>query len=157
MYCNFEEIKGSVKIEFFEMAISDYLKDESSEEEKNKEIENMIAEAIQDASAEINAYLIKKYSVNQLKKSKVINKFCKDIALYNMLSRSGNDENSRENNYYLRYKNAIKFLENVAKGSIELPIDNSTNNEEQEVQNFKIGIKINSSKKVFGRNSLGGM
>lgn len=157
MYCTIEEIKVSVKLEFFEMAISDYLKDESSEEEKNKEIENMIAGAIEDASAEINGYLLKKYSVSQLKKSKVINKFCKDIALYNMLSRSGNDENSRENNYYLRYKNAIKFLENVAKGSIELPIDNSTNSEEQEVKNFKIGIKINSSKKVFDRNSLGGM
>lgn len=157
MYCTIEEIKSAVKIEFIEMAISDYLKDEDDENLKIKESENMIAGAIEDASAEINGYLLKKYSVSQLKKSKVINKFCKDIALYNMLSRSGNDENSRENNYYLRYKNAIKFLENVAKGSIELPIDNSTNNEEQEVQNFKIGIKINSSKKVFGRNSLGGM
>lgn len=157
MYCTIEEIKSAVKIEFIEMAISDYLKDEDDENLKIKESENMIAGAIEDASAEINGYLLKKYSVSQLKKSKVINKFCKDIALYNMLSRSGNDENSRENNYYLRYKNAIKFLENVAKGSIELPIDNSTNSEEQEVQNFKIGIKINSSKKVFGRNSLGGM
>ena len=157
MYCTIEEIKSAVKIEFIEMAISDYLKDEDEENLKIKESENMIAGAIEDASAEINGYLLKKYSVSQLKKSKVINKFCKDIALYNMLSRSGNDENSRENNYYLRYKNAIKFLENVAKGIIELPIDNSTNNEEQEVQNFKIGIKINSSKKVFGRNSLGGM
>lgn len=156
MYCTVEEIKGSVKFELVEFATSDYIKQEATEEEKLEEMENIIAGAIEDASAEINGYLLKKYSINQLKKSRVINKFCKDITAYNILSRSGNDENSRENNYYSRYKNAIKFLESVAKGSIELPIDNS-NNEEQEARNFNIGIKINSSKKIFGRNSLRGM
>lgn len=159
MYCTVEEILNNSKIEFLEGALSDNFTngyEEIDEETKFEEIKNIIAGAIDDASAEINGYLLKKYSINFLKKNKAINKFCKDITLYNILSRSGNDEDSRENNYYLRYKNAIKFLENVAKGTIDLTPDDNTEGGEN-IQNSRIGIKINSSKKLFGRANLGGM
>ncbi len=159
MYCTVEEIIKSSKLEFLEMALSDNLKnsyEEIDEDTKLLEIKNIIAGAIEDASAEINGYLLKKYTINFLKKNKAINKFCKDIALYNILSISGNDEDGRENNYYLRYKNAIKFLENVAKGTIDITPDDDTETG-VEIENKRIGIKIKSSKKLFSRQSLGGM
>ena len=159
MYCTVEEIIKSSKLEFLEMALSDNLKnsyEEIDEDTKLLEIKNIIAGAIEDASAEINGYLLKKYTINFLKKNKAINKFCKDIALYNILSISGNDEDGRENNYYLRYKNAIKFLENVAKGTIDITLDDNAEGEEN-IKNTRIGINISSSKKLFSRQSLGGM
>ncbi|WP_250278787.1 DUF1320 domain-containing protein [[Clostridium] colinum] len=159
MYCTIEEIFKNSKIDFLEIALSDNFTngyEEVDEETKLEEIKKIIAGAIDDASAEINGYLLKKYPISFLKKSKAINKFCKDIALYNILSRSGNDEDNRENNYYLRYKNAIKFLENVAKGTIDLTPDDNTEVGE-DIQNNRIGIKIKSSKKLFGRANLGGM
>ena len=160
MYCTVEEIFEISKIEFLERALSDRFNngyEEVDEEIKLEEIKKIIAGAIDDATSEINVYLLKKYSISFLKKSKAINKFCKDITLYNILSRSGNDEDSRENNYYLRYKNAIKFLENVAKGTIDLTPDDNTEGGEENIQNSRIGIKIKSSKKLFGRANLGGM
>ena len=159
MYCTVEEILNNSKIEFLEGALSDNFTngyEEIDEETKFEEIKKIVLGAIDDATSEINVYLLKKYSISFLKKSKAINKFCKDITLYNILSRSGNDEDSRENNYYLRYKNAIKFLENVAKGTIDLTPDDNTEGGEN-IQNSRIGIKINSSKKLFGRANLGGM
>ena len=160
MYCTVEEILNNSKIEFLEGALSDNFTngyEEIDEETKFEEIKKIVLGAIDDATSEINVYLLKKYSISFLKKSKAINKFCKDITLYNILSRSGNDEDSRENNYYLRYKNAIKFLENVAKGTIDLTPDDNTEGGEENIQNSRIGIKINSSKKLFGRANLGGM
>lgn len=159
MYCTIEEILSNSKIEFLERALSDNFTnsyEEVDEDTKLEEIRKIIAGAIDDASAEINGYLLKKYSTNFLKRNKAINKFCKDITLYNILSRSGNDEDNRENNYYLRYKNAIKFLENLAKGTIEITQDDNSQDEE-EIKNTRIGININSSKKLFSRQSLGGM
>ena len=159
MYCTVEEILNNSKIEFLEMALSDNLinsYEEVDEDIKLEEIKKIVAGAIDDASAEINGYLLKKYSINSLKRNKAINKFCKDITLYNILSRSGNDEDNRENNYYLRYKNAIKFLENVAKGTIDITLDDNAEGEEH-IKNTRIGINISSSKKLFSRQSLGSM
>ncbi len=85
-------------------------------EEREAGIGPLIDEAIADADGEIDGYLAKRYAVPLSPVPKVINKFSKDIALYNLMSRAGLDEAGREGNYLTRYNAAIKFLTLVAEG-----------------------------------------
>ena len=61
-------------------------------EEREAGIGPLIDEAIADADGEIDGYLAKRYAVPLAPVPKVINKFSKDIALYNLMSRAGLDE-----------------------------------------------------------------
>lgn len=163
MYAKLEDILSSSKREFLLMAISDYKVTEIENVEdiekkgvlEDEEIKRIINECIEDASSEIDGYLSKKYNKSILIKSKMINKLCKDITMYNILSRSGLDENSRENNYYLKYKQAVKFLESVSTGKIDIGI--IVENDNTDTKSKANNIKIKSSKKLFSRKTLGNM
>lgn len=51
---------------------------------------------------------------------RVINKFSKDIAVYNLFSRIGIDEGTDQKTYLNRYNAAIKFLTLVAEGTVSI-------------------------------------
>lgn len=110
--------------------------------------EGKIQGAIVDADSEINAYLQKKYTVPLTPTPPVLNKLSKDIVLYNLFSRRGVNEESVEKTVIDRYKNAVKLLENIAKGVVELGISAPKPTSE---------IKITSNKRLFSRRSLEGM
>ncbi|WP_338013869.1 DUF1320 domain-containing protein [Desulforamulus profundi] len=98
----------------------------------------------------MDGYLVKRYSVPLSPTPKVINKFSKDIAVYNLFSRAGIDEGEKEKNFLNRYKAAVKFLENVAKGVVDIGITDNT-------KKANNGFSANSNTRLFSRDSMKGM
>lgn len=146
-YCTVDEIFGAVKEDALNTMLgTDYIEDL---EERKKAVTHLIAQAIEDADAEINGYLAKRYEVPLKIIPKVLNKFSKDISVYNLASRSGIQEDSGEKTVLTRYNAAIKFLENVAKGLIEIGVTKS-----QEAA--ATGFNMKSSKRLFSRESMKG-
>ncbi len=126
----------------------DYIEDL---EERRTALTPLAEQAVSDAEAEIDGYLAKRYKVPFTKTPGVINKFAKDIALYNLVSRKGVDESDREKTYLTRYNSAISFLTKVAEGKIDIGV--SENNTEDAAKN---GFSMRSSKRLFSRDSMRG-
>ncbi|MEB9894813.1 DUF1320 domain-containing protein [Bacillus cereus] len=124
-----------------------YIEDEEQREEL---IAPIIEEAIADASGEIDGYLVKRYSVPLSRVPKVINKYAKDIAVYNLFSRIGIDEGEKEKNYLNRYNAAIRFLENVAKGIIDIGVSDGSSK-------AATAFSAQSSPRLFSRASMRGL
>lgn len=148
MYCTVQEVRESIKDDALNVLIgNEYIEDAAERELK---IIPIIEEAIKDADGEIDGYLAKRYPVPLPYPPKVINKFSKDIAVYNLFSRIGIDESERESNYLTRYKSAIRFFENVAKGVVDLGLSDNT-------QKANVGFSLNSNARLFSRSSMNGM
>lgn len=141
MYSKIEDIKGMV-----EEGVLIYLTDDQNTGEVDI---SKIEEAINDADSEINGYLQKRYPLPLPTTPPVIKKLSKDIALYNLFSRKGIDKDKNDETILFRYKNAVRFLENLSKGIVNL------GNEPEVKSNSE--IKISSNKKLFSRDSLRGM
>ena len=60
------------------------------------------------------------------------------------------DENEKEKNYLNRYKAAVRFLENVAKGMIDIGI-------QDQKTTASSGFAMTSNERLFSRNSMKGM
>lgn len=147
-YCSVEEVRNMIKSDALNMIIGDeYIEDE---DERELKIIPIIEEAIGDADGEIDGYLAKRYPVPLSTIPKAINKFSKDIAVYNLFSRAGIDEGEKEKNYLNRYKAAVRFLENVAKGVVDIGVIDNT-------KKANTGFSVNSSTRLFSRNSMKGM
>jgi len=110
----------------------------------------LVEESIRSADAEINGYLAKRYELPLATVPENISKYSKDIALYNLFSRIGIDQGERESIYSTRYKNAIRYLENVAKGVVDLGLKPVS-------QVASTGFQMKSSPRLFSRNSMRGM
>lgn len=147
-YCTVEEVRRMIKSDALNMIIGDeYIEDEEMREQK---IIPIIEEAIADADGEIDGYLMKRYPVPFSPAPKVLNKFSKDIAVYNLFSRAGIDEGEKEKNYLNRYNAAVRFLENVAKGIIDIGITDNA-------QKANTGFSMTSNTRLFSRDSMKGM
>lgn len=102
--------------------------------------ETVLAQALEDASAEINGYLGGRYQLPLTKVPSVLNRLCCDIARF-LLSGERAPE-VIEN----RYQNAVKFLRSVGKGELSLGIDDS--GDTATTQNL---AQLSSAGSVFGR------
>lgn len=101
---------------------------------------------------EIDGYIVKRYNVPLIPVPKVINKFTKDIALYNLYSRIGIDENGEEKNYLNRYNSASSSSFSVTEGKVSLGVPSD------DLQTAaSTGFSVKSNPRLFGRNSLRGM
>lgn len=148
MYCTVEEVLGMIKDDMKNVIIGDeYIEDK---QERKSKIARLCEDAIEDACAEIDGYLAKRYSVPFSRTPQVISKFAKDIAVYNLVSRTGIDESEREKTFLNRYNAAIKFLLDVAKGIISIGAEEKGSSE---VAN---GFRMKSSGRVFSRDSMRG-
>ena len=148
-YCSVKEVLDMLKVDMMNAIIGDeYIEDEA---ERKKKIEPLAEEAITDADAEIDGYLAKRYSLPFTETPKVLNKFSKDISLYNLASRKGVDENDREKTYLTRYKAAIAFLTKVAEGLIDIGVSGISKESLS-----KTGFSMKSSDRLFTRNSMKG-
>ena len=145
MYCTVEEVLEMIKDDMKNVIIGDeYIEDKQEREAK---IAKLCEDAISDACAEID----KRYRVPFTKTPQVINKFAKDISVYNLVSRTGIDESDREKTFLNRYNAAIKFLLDVAKGIISIGVEEKGGSSEA-----ANGFKMKSSGRVFSRDSMRG-
>lgn len=146
-YCTDKEVRDMLKDDLVSALLGDdYLEDK---EEREKAILPYITAAITDADAEIDGYLAKRYSVPLSPVPAVIQKFAKDMAVYNLVSRQGVDESDREKTYLNRYNAAIKFLMAVAEGKIEIGTGSPK-------EAALTGFQVKSAPRVFSRDSLKG-
>ncbi len=152
MYSKVEDVRSSIQTSAINTIIkNELIKDPAEQELKVVEI---IERAIDDASSEIDGYLNKRYSTPLGNVPNVITKICKDIALYNIFLRIGIKQGSAEESYYNQYKQDIKYLENVAKGLIDIGVSTG----EQSGTSNNIGdFRVNSNNRMFSRQTLRGL
>lgn len=147
-YCTAAEVLDMMKDDLVAAVLTD---DFVEKEEAKEKIVPMAEEAIQDADAEIDGYLAKRYNVPLKEVPAVIRKFAKDIAIYNLVSRIGIDENDREKTILTRYNQAVSFLTKAANGTIQLGLA------ENDLQSqAATGFRISGNKRLFSRDSLRG-
>lgn len=146
-YSTVQEVREMLKDDVIDVLLGNiYIEDP---EEREAKLTPLIESAIVDADGEIDGYLNARYPTPLATIPKVITKMSKDIALFNLISRIGIDEGERENVVLTRYKNAIRFLENVAKGLINIGIKTP------DAPTHK--PKMQSNNRLFSRESLRGM
>lgn len=97
-------------------------------------------------------YLAKRYAVPLAPAPRVINKFSKDIAVYNLFSRIGIDEGTDQKTYLNRYNAAIKFLTLVAEGTVSIGTET-----EDPASAAAGGFKVKSNSRLFTREKMRGM
>lgn len=147
-YCEVAEVREMIKSDALNALIGDqYIADLTEREAK---ILPIIENAIADADGEIDGYLAKRYPVPLSYVPKVINKFAKDIAVYNLFSRIGINESDKEKNYLNRYHSATSFFKLVAEGKVDIGLaDNKST--------AHTAFKVKSPPRLFGRDKLQGM
>ena len=140
MYCTLDDIKEQIS--------EDELIQLSDDENTGTVDTAAIDRAIADADAEINGYCVERYTVPFDPVPDLIRKYCVDISIYNLLSRRQGADEDR----LARYKNAIRFLEKVAKGIVSLGV-----NAPAETSQDTVSVTTSKSDRIFstGRASDG--
>lgn len=148
MYCTTEDVIEMLIPDIRNQIIGEgYIEDPEVQLAK---LTPLVEESIRSADAEINGYLAKRYELPLSAVPENISKYSKDIAVFNLFSRIGIDQGERESVNMTRYKNAIRYLESVAKGIVDLglkPIG----------QKASTGFQMKSSTRLFSRDSMRGM
>lgn len=147
MYVLAEDLRSAIKDDMLDGLLGGYIEDEAAREAA---LLPLMQEAIEDACAEIDGYLNKRYPVPLNPVPRVVTKFAKDMALFNLMSRMGIDEGERENVVQTRYKNAVRFFEGVARGLMEIGVKLPS-------QEATTGFKMEGPPRLFSRDSLKGM
>lgn len=149
-YSTQAEVRDMIKDDALNAIIGDTFIEEPAEREEL--VGPIIDAAIGDADAEIDGYLAKRYAVPLSPAPKVINKFSKDIAVYNLFSRIGIDEGTDQKTYLNRYNAAIKFLTLVAEGKVSLGVE-----ADDPATAAATGFSVKSNPRLFSRGQMRGM
>ena len=149
-YSTRDEVREMIKDDALNALIGDNFIENIDEREAF--MAPLIDAAIGDADAEIDGYLAKRYAVPLAPAPKVINKFSKDIAVYNLFSRIGIDESTDQKTYLNRYNQAIKFLTLVAEGKVSLGAES-----DNPTTAAATGFSVKSNPRLFRRGSMTGM
>ena len=149
-YSTKEEVREMLKDDALNAIIGDTFIEDPAEREEL--VAPSIEGAIADADAEIDGYLAKRYAVPLSPAPKVINKFSKDIAVYNLFSRIGIDESTDQKTYLNRYNAAIKFFELVADGKVSIGTE-----ADDPASAAATGFSAKSNTRLFTRGSMRGM
>ena len=144
-YSTRAEVRDMVKDDALNAIIGDTFIEDPAEREEL--VSPIIDAAIADADAEIDGYLVPLAPA-----PRVINKFSKDIAVYNLFSRIGIDEGTDQKTYLNRYNAAIKFLTLVAEGTVSIGTET-----EDPASAAAGGFKVKSNCRLFTREKMRGM
>lgn len=154
MYCTVEDVTSMMKEGMIDVILgSEFIEDDAERMEK---IRPYAEQAVRDADAEIDGYLCKRYPVPMAKPPEIIRKLSKDIAVYNLASRTGINEDDRENTIYIRYKNAISFLLNVAKGTVSIGTGPDAGGAAGSNTGAQDGFRLQSNGRIFSRDTMRG-
>ena len=149
MYCTIQDLSSQVS----EAVLIELTDDErigpATLAEAGAEINKRLNKAIEDATNEINGYCQARYPIPFNPVPGFVNKLSVDIALYNLFSRRGYDEQTQDKSIIDRYRAAIKALENIAKGIVSL---GAAAPPAQAADVFE----IRSDDRKFSRTKLGG-
>lgn len=149
-YSTRTEVREMIKDDALNAIIGDTFIEDPAEREEL--VGPIIEAAIADADAEIDGYLAKRYAVPLSRPPKVINKFSKDIAVYNLFSRIGIDENTDQKTYLNRYNSAINFLKLVAEGKVSIGAE-----ADDPATAASTGFSVKSNPRLFSRRQMEGM
>ena len=154
MYCTTAEVLGKIRDDMIDTILGpDLIEDE---QERTEKITACAEEAISDACAEIDGWVSKRYKVPFSEPvPPIVSKLAKDIAVYNLASRTGIDEDDRENTIYIRYKNAITFLTNVAKGLANIDTGQDTADGSGTAA-ANDGFRYQANERLFSRETMKG-
>lgn len=150
-YCTAEEVIDMLKPDMYGYIVGEG-SDDLDDEALLDNILLLAGNAADDAQAEIDGYLAKRYDVPFIMVPKVVSKFAKDIALYNLVSRKGIDESDREKTYLTRYNAAVAFLTKVAEGKVDIDTGESHTTQTAAAN----GFSMNSEHRIFSRSSMRG-
>ena len=142
-YSTKEEVREMLKDDALNAIIGDTFIEDSAEREEL--VEPLI-------EAAIDGYLAKRYTVPISPAPRVLNKFSKDIAVYNLFSRIGIDESTDQKTYLNRYNAAIKFLTLVAEGKVSIGTET-----EDPASAAATGFSAKSNPRLFTRAKMRGM
>lgn len=104
-----------------------------------------IYRALLDSTAEMNAYIAQRYDLPLPKTPALLAGVCVDIALYRLSPDSSYTEEKRK-----RYEDAIKLLEKIAKGVVNLGVTKI-----QQPQGSAGDVEVIAPRRQFDRNSMG--
>lgn len=153
-YSKAEDVLSMIKTDMLRSLMGD---DCRLDGEKLREAARPYAQAaVEDADSEIDGYLAKRYRVPLCKIPAMVTKLSKDIAVYNMVSRRGIDESSRDKNILNRYNAAILYLTNLAKGIVELEGQGSGSAGTDPDTHGNMGFSVQSNERIFTRKALKG-
>lgn len=150
-YSTREEVREMLKEGTLDPIFGDEFRGDANQREEL--MAPLIDAAIADADGEIDGYLAKRYNVPLSTIPKVINKFSKDIALYNLFSRMGIEKDSDAEIYLTRYNAAVRFLTLVAEGKVSIGADEDSG----PVSAAATGFTVQSSPRLFSRASMRGL
>ena len=111
--------------------------------------EKKINETIEEAAGEIDAYCQSRYTLPFNPVPKVIKKLTVDITVFALFARRGlNADNNEDQVIIQQRKDAIKFLENIARGLVTIgPAPEQTQAPES-------GVSIVSPGRIFSRDKM---
>jgi len=137
MYCDLEDLKKQVP----EAVLVELTDDERLGTVNTGRVDR----AIEDAADLINSYAASRYPIPFNPVPGVIRKIAVDIALYNLFSRRGYDEDTADKSVLDRYKGAVNFLEHLAKGLVTIGAGQPA---------AEGGAVLQSGGRVFSRESM---
>lgn len=154
-YCRAEDVLGMIRDDMLNVILGgEYITDRT---ELHEAALPYAQEAIADADAEIDGYLCKRYRLPLGTVPRVITKFSKDIAVYNMVARTGVDESDREKTVLNRYNAAIQYLTKVANGTTNIMEENGgAADASGNGGTGNSSFRISSNKRLFTRDNMRG-
>ncbi|MCL1048462.1 DUF1320 family protein [Shewanella abyssi] len=106
----------------------------------------LLSQALIDASAEIDGYIVGRYTLPLVTVPTVLERNCCDIGRYFLYGDRAPEQVEK------RYQAVVKFLTSVSKGDISLGLDGSG----ESVEQSELTVMIESAGSVFGRRSSKG-
>jgi len=105
----------------------------------------VMAKALADADAEINAYLVARYTLPLAGTPPILTKFAADVARYQLYDTKATEQ------VKARYDDAVKFFKMLSSGAVSLGLDPAS-----EPVAATGSVKFSAPTRVFNDDSLGG-
>jgi phage gp36-like protein len=141
MYCSIQDIINRIS--------EDVLIRLTDDKDTGMIDETKVNEAIEEAVGEIDAYAQSRYTLPFNPVPKIIKKLTVDLAIYSLFARRGlNADNNEDQVIIQQRKDAVKFLENLARGLITIgPAPEQTQKPES-------GVIVTGPGRVFSREKM---